>query len=238
MDDLEFRRRILSEPKFRDEALLNAMEESEVNARFADDIFKLDAKLEDAFKVDVPDDLADRILFNQTAQPVKPSFTKRALAMAATVAFTAGVLIGQVNWSPLLVNPAYAGLASTAMEHVEHESPFTDKLDERVTSNQINAKLAPFSYQFTEAFPYHVYYLNHCGFGESNALHMVFQGEKARVTLFVTNIGSENELDFSKDGMSGVVIPVDGSSMILVGTDGEDIQKIASVLTPIIQPMY
>ncbi|MDG3088739.1 DUF3379 domain-containing protein [Vibrio hannami] len=238
MDDLEFRRRILSEPKFRDKELLSAIENSEANARFADDVFKLDAKLEDAFKVDVPDDLADRILFNQTSEPVKSSFTKRALAIAATVAFTAGVLIGQVNWSPLLVSPAYASLADTAIEHVEHESPFTDRLDEQVTSKQVNMKLAPFSYQFTEEFPYHVYYLNHCGFGASNALHMVFEGEKGRITLFVTNIGSEKEIDFNKDGMSGVVIPVKDSSMILVGSEGEDIQKIASTLTPIIQPMH
>ncbi|WED21026.1 DUF3379 domain-containing protein [Vibrio sp. JC009] len=235
MDDLKFRRHILSEPKYRDEQITQAIEESEINQRFAEDVLSLDAQIEEAFKVDVPDDLADKILFSQTTRPRPASFSQRALAMAASVAFIAGILLGQINWGPLLAPPAYASLADTAMEHVVHESPFTDKLDEEVSSKQINAKLAPFSYQFTETFPYHVYYLNHCGFGQSNALHMVFQGEKGRVTLFVTNISSDKGVDFNKDGMSGVVIPVENSSMILVGSEGENISQIAGVLKPMIK---
>lgn len=235
MDDLEFRRRVLSEPKCRDQETVDAIERSEANSRFADDVLDLDAQLEQAFKVDVPDDLADRILFNQSAQVIKPDFSRRALALAASIAFTAGILIGQINWRPVLSNPAYASLADTAVEHVHHEAPFIDPIDEQVSSRQINAKMAPFSYQFNDTFPYHVYYLNHCGFGSSNALHMVFQGEKGRVTLFVTNIGADGEVDFSKEGLTGMVMPMDGSSMILVGDQGEDIAAIAAVLAPMIE---
>lgn len=236
MDDLEFRRRLLSEPKLRDNDIAAALHASESNQLFADELLKLDSKIEQALKVDVPDDLADRILFNQSSAVEAPSFTKRMVAMAASVAFTAGLLLGQVNWSSLVVSNAYASLANTAIEHVIHESPFVDKLDEKVTSSQINAKLLPFAYQFTETFPYHVYYLNHCGFGESNALHMVFQGNKGKVTLFVTNIGSEKTIDFNKDGMSGTVVPIEDSSVILVGEENEDITEIAAVLTSIIKP--
>ncbi|MDB1123335.1 DUF3379 family protein [Vibrio algarum] len=236
MDDLEFRRMILSEPKLRNKDINDAIQHSEANQVFADDILNLDAKIEQAMKVDVPDDLADRILFNHSAQPEKKSFTKQMLAMAASAAFAAGLIIGQVNWTPLLIGSANASLADTAVEHVIHESPFVNNLDESVSSTQINAKLRPFAYQFTETFPYHVYYLNHCGFGSSNALHMVFKGEQGRITLFVTNIGTEQAIDFNKDGMSGVVVPIEGSSVILVGEEGENIQKIAANLTSIIKP--
>ncbi|WED25843.1 DUF3379 domain-containing protein [Vibrio sp. DW001] len=236
MDDLEFRRMLLSEPKLRNKEINEAIQSSEANQLFADDILSFDNKIEQAMKVDVPDDLADRILFNHSTRSEKKSFTKQMLAMAASAAFAAGLIIGQVNWTPLLIGSAHASLADTAVEHVIHESPFVNNLDEKVNSTQINAKLRPFAYQFTETFPYHVYYLNHCGFGNSNALHMVFQGEQGRITLFVTNIGTEQTIDFNKDGMSGIVVPIEGSSVILVGEEGEDIQKIAANLTSIIKP--
>lgn len=236
MDDLEFRRRILSEPKLRDTEINDILSVSEANQSFADEVLSLDARIEQAMKVDVPDDLADRILFSSSAASEKKTFTKQILAMAASVAFAAGLFVGQINWTPLFVSTAHASLANTAVEHVIHEAPFVNQLDEQVSSRQVNAKLRPFAYKFTENFPYHIYYLNHCGFGTSNALHMVFQGEKGKVTLFVTNIGSEQAIDFNKDGMSGVVIPIEDSSFILVGEEGEAIQQIASKLAPIIKP--
>jgi hypothetical protein len=236
MDDLELRRILLSEPKLRNKEINQAIHSSEANSMFAEDVLGLDAQIEQAMKIDVPDDLADRILFNQSSQLEKKSFSKRMLAMAASAAFAAGLIIGQVNWTPLLVSSAHASLAETAVEHVIHEHPFVNNLDEEVNSQQINAKLRPFAYQFTQNFPYHVYYLNHCGFGSSNALHMVFQGEKGKITLFVTNIDSEQTINFNKNGMSGVVVPIDESSFILVGEEGENVQQIAANLTSIIKP--
>ncbi|WP_413284853.1 DUF3379 family protein [Vibrio sp. MA40-2] len=235
MDELEFRRQILSEPKFRNQEISDSIQYAKANQKFADDVLDLDAKIEQAMKIDVPDDLADRILFNQSTVNQKKSFTKQMLAMAASVAFAAGLIVGQINWTPLLVGSAHASLADTAVEHVIHEYPFVNNLDEQVSSEQINAKLRPFAYQFTEEFPYHVYYLNHCGFGKSNALHVIFQGDKGKVTLFITNKTSEQAVDFEKDGMSGKVIPISEASVILVGEEGENIPKIAANLTSIIQ---
>ncbi|MFA0698701.1 DUF3379 family protein, partial [Vibrio sp. 10N.222.49.C9] len=110
-------------------------------------------------------------------------------------------------------------------------------LDEQVDSSQINTKLTPFAYQFSESFPYHVYYLNHCGFGESNALHMVFQGEKGRITLFITNISSDHAVNFSEKQMSGTVVPIGTASMILVGESDEDVASVAERLASIITPI-
>ena len=236
MDDLEFRRRILSEPKLRDSEINEAINFSSANQKFAEEILALDARIEQALNVDVPDDLAERILFSHTAKPEKHLFSRQMLAMAASVAFAFGIVIGQINWSSLLVTEAHANLADTAIEHVVHEAPFINKLDEKVNSQQINTKLQPFTYQFTENFPYHVYYLNHCGFGSSIALHMVFQGQKGKVTLFMTNITSEKSIDFNKDGLSGIIIPIENSSLILVGDEGENITALSKQLSSIIKP--
>ncbi|MDC5703653.1 DUF3379 domain-containing protein [Vibrio europaeus] len=241
MDELEFRRRIMSDPKQRDSEISAAIKESEQNAQFADEILDLDKQIAKAMAVDVPEDLADKILFNQTSvardNVVRPNFARRAMAMAASVAFVAGLLVGQLNWSNLVVSPAQASLATTALQHVVDEKPFVQNLDEQVKSSQINAKMMPFDHQLSETFPYHVYYLNHCGFGKSNALHMVFRGEKGKVTLFLTGIPSNQTVDFNEDGMTGVVEPMGDTSMIIVGDEGEDVAKIAESISKIIKPM-
>ncbi|NRF61713.1 DUF3379 domain-containing protein [Vibrio coralliilyticus] len=241
MDELEFRRRIMSDPKDWDSDILEAMKSNDANGKFADDILDLDAQIAKAMNVDVPEDLADRILFNQTSSTesnvVRPNFAKRAMAMAASIAFVFGLLVGQVNWGNIVVSPAQASLADTAIKHVIDEKPFVQNLDENVASSQINAKMMPFDHQLGENFPYHVYYLNHCGFGKSNALHMVFRGEKGKVTLFLTGIASDKTVDFEKEGMAGVVEPVGQTSLILVGEEGEDVAKIAENLMTIIKPM-
>ncbi|MCW8333043.1 DUF3379 domain-containing protein [Vibrio paucivorans] len=239
MDELEFRRRIMSDPKQRDAEIADALNNNEANSKFLDDVLELDAQLAKAMNVDVPDDLADKILFNQPIEKdnvVRPNFAKRAMALAASVAFAFGLLVGQLNWGNLLVPPAQASLVDTAMKHVLDEKSFIEPLDEQVSSRQINAKMAPFAYQFDENFPYHVYYLNHCGFGDSNAMHMVFQGEKGKVTLFLTKVGSEDTKNFYQQGMSGIVEPIGNTSLILVGEDGENVAKIAEKLAPMIIP--
>ncbi|MEF1290686.1 DUF3379 domain-containing protein [Vibrio sp. M260118] len=240
MDELEFRRRIMSDPKQRDSEISAAIKANEQNAQFAEELLDLDKQIAKAMAVDVPEDLADRILFHQPSsvedKVVRPNFVRKAMAMAASVAFVAGLLVGQVNWGNIVVPPAQASLATTALKHVVAEKPFVQNLDEQVKSSQINAKMMPFDHQLSETFPYHVYYLNHCGFGQSNALHMVFQGEKGKVTLFLTGIPSEQTVDFNEDGMAGVVEPLGNTSMILVADEGEDVAKIAESISKIIKP--
>ncbi len=242
MDDLEIRRKILSDPKQRNDELLEAINNNESHSKFYDDVLDLDEQIKQAMNVDVPEDLADKILFSQTSTAlesnvVKPNFIRRSMAMAATVAFTAGLLLGQVNWGNVIVSPAHASLMDTAISHVVSERPFIDPLDEEVSSRQINMKMIPFAYQFTEAFPYHVYYLNHCGFGQSNAMHMVFQGEKGRVTLFITGMQAQESFDFEKDGLTGVVSKMDKHTFILVGEQGEDVEAMSNRLMAMMSPM-
>ncbi|EEZ00528.1 hypothetical protein VOA_000592 [Vibrio sp. RC586] len=240
MDELEFRRKVMSDPKQRDSDLLAMIASSEANAKFADDVLQLDKHLAQAFKVAVPDDLADKILFRQSAlvedeKVIRPQFVRKAMAIAASVAFTAGLLVGQVQWGNILISPAQASLPEMAVQHVIHEEGFVNQADEQADMHQINAKMQPFFFKIEGSFPYHVYYLNHCGFGKENAVHMVFQGDKGKVTLFFTPIVSKKALEFKQDGMSGVVEPMGKASLILVGEQGEDVLAIANKLMPMIK---
>ncbi|HHI5408805.1 TPA: DUF3379 domain-containing protein [Vibrio metoecus] len=240
MDELEFRRKVMSDPKQRDKEQLEMIATNESSAKYVDDVLQLDKQIAQAFKIDVPDDLADKILFQQSTlledeKVIRPQFVRKAMAIAASIAFTAGLLVGQVQWGNILVSPAQASLSEMAVQHVIHEEGFVNRLDEQADMSQINAKMQPFAYKMDGDFPYHVYYLNHCGFGKENAVHMVFQGEKGKVTLFFTPIVSKQALAFKQDGMSGIVEPIGEASLILVGEQGENVSAIAQKLMPMIQ---
>lgn len=239
MDDLEFRRRIMADPKARDAEILAALQSSDSNAQFAEEVLELDTQLEKALKIDVPEDLADRILFTQTTHslPITNRFSRKMFALAASIAFIAGLLIGQLQWHNILIPPAYASLPDMAIAHVQNEKAFVQGIDEQASNVQINAKMQPLAAKLTAQFPYHVYYLNHCGFGTANAVHLVFAGEKGKVTLFLVPLPSDKVTQFDQQGMRGVVEPIKQSSLIIVGQQNEDISKITAKILPIIQPM-
>ncbi|MDA9556599.1 DUF3379 domain-containing protein [Vibrio sp.] len=234
MNELEFRRRIWSDPHDMDDSLYNALQSKEAYRTLKKEALNVDGKIKTAFNVPVPDDLADRIIFQTQVQHshnvIRPSFTKRALSMAASVAFVAGLLAGQINWGNVVVPHAEANLATAAVHYVQNEAEFIRTMNEDVTVKQVNAKLLPFEKQFSDKFPYHIYYMNHCNFGNSNALHMVVEGKMGRVTVLLTGGESSQVGEFIQKGMKGTVIDLGDHSLILVGDMQESIDEMKNKL--------
>ncbi|KHT63422.1 hypothetical protein RJ45_11995 [Photobacterium gaetbulicola] len=229
MDDLEFRRRLLADPSDSSQDMAEARNASIANRKLSDELQQLDSKLEQAMKVDVPDDLADRILFHQTGQPTSVSIKPRALvALAASVAFIFGLFIGQYNQGISPNNPPLE-IAQIALEHVQAEAPFIEGIDESVSLSQVNAKLTPFGSSFND-IPGHIYYVNHCGFGDKNALHMVMDTPQGKVTVFIVPEPSPAMTPFNNQSMQGVIVPVSNASLIVVGEKGQDVSPVAKRL--------
>lgn len=235
MDDLEFRRRLLADPNDNSQEMINARNASLANRKLSDELMALDSQLEKAMKVDVPDDLADRILFRQTGQAsnkspwnLKAWKPKTLIAMAASIAFIIGLLSGQYTQGIFTAHP-HNEIANLALEHVYNEAPFIDHIDEAVSLTQVNAKLSPFGSQLT-SLPGHIYYVNHCGFGDQNALHMVMSTQHGKVTVFIVPVTSQRMTTFSDNTMSGVVLPTRDASLIVLGEKGQDVAPIARTL--------
>ena len=229
MDDLEFRRRILADPNDNSQEMIAARNSSLANRKLSDELLQLDAKLESVLKVDVPDDLADRILFHQSGQPERSQNKIRFhLAIAASVAFVFGLLVGQFNAQLTPVDDS-SEIAQVALDHIYTEAAFIDDIDESVTLQQVNAKLTPFGSALSD-LPGHVYYVNHCGFGNKNALHMVMATDNGKVTVFVVPEQSPKVSSFSDNNLSGVVMPIQNASLIVVGDKGQDVSPIARSL--------
>ncbi|MBV7298587.1 DUF3379 family protein [Enterovibrio paralichthyis] len=233
MDELEFRRRLLADPQDKDPAVLEAKAASSANTKLASELEQLDAMIDQALRVDVPDDLVDKILFKQSSDVVrenrKPKFH---LAIAASIAFVFGILLGQFNWQSLPTSPNAASLGQIALAHYYNESPFTDAASEGATLRQVNAKLAPLGVLFNGQMPGEIAYVNHCSFDNKAALHMVLKEENGETyTVFVVP-DSANKTEVYSDGkMEAVSLPAaHNSSVIVVAEDGAKLMPLAEEL--------
>lgn len=237
MDDLEFRRRLLADPNDNDPELIKTKNQSITNRHFSNELQQLDQQLKQALQVDIPDNLADRILFHQSSQihPPKQSHYKRYLSygLAASVMFFVGVMVGQqYGFSPQhptqqVFTPI--SMSSIALQHVNAEAQFVEHTDEAVTLQQVNAKLKPFGTSMNQ-LPGHIYYLNYCGFEGNRALHMVVGTDKGKMTVFIVPQTSTQMATDSDHTNKSLLLPLQDASLIVVGDKEQKLMPIAEKL--------
>ncbi|OEE76371.1 hypothetical protein A1OQ_00950 [Enterovibrio norvegicus FF-162] len=232
MDELEFRRRLLADPQDNDPELSAAKLSSPANQKLASELDSLDALIDQALRVDVPDDLVDKVLFKQSSHVIrekrKPKFH---LAIAASIAFVFGVMLGQFNWQTIPLSPNQQNLGQIALQHYYAETDFTQNINEGASLYQVNAKLSPIGEAFSGDLPGQVSYLNHCSFDKKHAVHMVLKADNGEAfTVFVVPQNSPAMEKFSDGNMEAISLPANNSSVIVVGKEGSDVLPIAEQL--------
>ncbi|QFU22133.1 DUF3379 domain-containing protein [Shewanella eurypsychrophilus] len=225
MDELKFRRQAYGEPNCQDDDFLAAMKAAPEREAFINDLKKLDKKLDRAFKIDVPEDLAAKLLLNQQlhqhqSQRRKSGFT---LALVASVAFIAGISFTLLRMAPV-------DLGQHALAHVYHESKALST-DQNVSFNDVNFQLASMgttgNAQFTQQ-PGKVYYSTFCDFQGVKSLHLVMQGEQGKVTLFIVPVEERMVLEqvFADNKYQGEGFETDNAYMLLVGENINDLSYV------------
>ncbi len=230
MDELEFRRRLMADPNDLDAEIL-AESRSASNQAFADEMQALDRDISKALNdIDVPDGLVDRVLFHQSGhEETHQKHARYHVALAASVAFAFGIMLGQFNWSHAIPAAHASSLEQIALSHVVNEAPFVATIDENVTLTQVNAKLAPFGQQMNELMG-HITYVNHCGFGDTAAMHMVMQTPNGEVTIFLVPTQSSDMSSFEDELNKGVLLPLENSSLIVVGDKSHTLSPIVDTI--------
>ncbi|MEC6813980.1 DUF3379 family protein [Photobacterium toruni] len=236
MDDLEFRRRLLANPNDNDPELVKTKNQSTTNRHFANELQQLDLKLKQTINVDIPENLADRILFHQSsqAQPKNHHPYKRYLSygLAASVMFFVGVMVGQQQLSPQQPQSQVftpTSMSAIALQHVNAEARFVEHTDEAVTLQQVNAKLKPFGTSMNQ-LPGHIYYLNYCGFDGNRALHMIVGTDKGKMTVFIVPQTSSQIATDSDNINQSLLLPLQDASLIVVGDKDDKLMPIAEKL--------
>ncbi|MEH6454341.1 MAG: DUF3379 family protein [Psychromonas sp.] len=234
MDDILFRHTAVATPNDKSEDFLKRKGESDQNKSLVDDAKKFDAQLKSILMVDVPEDLSNKILLEQSfAIETKKNLSHRwHLAIAASIAFIIGISLPLVN----NINNSPQEIGLVAMQHIQKEYFFTSKINEQASLASVNAKLANYGAQATGDLG-EVMFVNFCDFEGTPALHMILKGEMGRVTVFVVpkKAGFINTPNFNNQHFTGLSEDLSKTNLVIIGEKNEPIEKIQKLLQKNIQ---
>lgn len=229
MDDILFRHSAIATPNEKSDAFLQRLADSDADKALVKEAKQFDADLQMLLKIDVPKDLADKILLEQSfvVENERVVSGRWHIAMAASIAFIIGIslpLINSLTHSPL-------DIGEVAMQHVQAEYYFTAQSNERANLNMINAKLARYGAQAHGDLG-KVTYVNYCNFEGTPALHMVIQGEKGQITVFIVPSDAkfiETE-KFNNQHLKGITEKMGRANVVIVGDRDESLQAITMAM--------
>ena len=225
MDELKFRRQAFEDPHNQDPEFLAQMRQKSEHRALVSELKGLDAKLMHALKIDVPEDLADKLILRQQLQQhhKQRRQTGFLVAMAASIAFVVGISFSLLRLGPV-------DLAAHALAHVYHED-IALHIDQNVNVNQLNAQLASVNnlgrVKFTQQ-PGKIYFTSYCDFQGVKSLHLVLQGQQGKVTLFIVPVEKRMVLEhtFSDSKYQGIGFETAEAFILLVAEDQADLRFV------------
>jgi len=231
MDELEFRRRIYADPETTDSDVVEAAKADESKRSFWNEQKQLDKQLKQALKVDVPEDLASKLVCQQSADEF-PRYKRRSrwyLAMAASVAFTVGIGLTMWYHQPLSIGgQALAHMQYAEMEHAHSLLP--------VDLNMVNAKLASFGGSFRGMLD-GVAVANYCHLSTVRSLHLIVNTPQGKMSVFVVPERGEVSVpsEFADGQDHGESSKMKHANVMIVGDKDADLSEMKKAVSERIQ---
>ncbi len=222
MDELEFRRRVYANPDTTDRDIVDAAKSDPAKQSFWQELKAQDSALIDAMKVPVPEDMAHKLIWQQTANEFV-RHRKRSrwyVAMAASVAFAIGI-------SFTLFNRGEISLGNEALVHMQYASAEQSHSGLPVDLNQVNAKLAGFGASLTDMLG-NVKVANYCHLGSVRSLHLIMETEQGLMSVFVVPDREDILLPdaFSNDTYHGEAVKMQRANILVVGDRNADLNPV------------
>lgn len=256
MDELEFRKRIYANPRELEQEVLDAARANPPLQKILDESLKFEASLGDLLaSPEIPEGLAGRlhaipeadnangdetvVADQSNVRPLrasKPSFFQY-YAVAASLILAVGIVFSLMsNTGPSSADVVFG---DEMLAHLHHD---IEEIDE-ITSGAAYAVLDLDEVNFTLANTgTQLMRQDSTGdFGVRSAkpceilpayesAHLVLQGSQGAISVIVIN-NSPVDVEFSirDDRFEGIVLPMEGGNMILVGEKDEDLSQYASL---------
>lgn len=229
MDDLEFRRAVYAEPFTKDDNVVQAAQGDVSKQQFWDELKSLESELHGAAKIDVPNDLAHRLILRQSlnAHQQHKKRSRVYLALAASVAFAVGLSVKVFDSTPNYIN-----ISQDALAHVYETRGEEGLVNASLSLGDVNSKLANFGTEFTSEIG-RIYSANFCFLNKLKALHIVMAGEKGNVSVFVLPHDKNFDIRdaFADEHYVGSTNRFGKTDMIIVGEKDEDVSKMKASLS-------
>ena len=231
MDELEFRRRIYADPETTDSDVVEAAKADESKRSFWNEQKQLDIQFKQALKVEVPDDLASKLIWQQSADEFT-RYKRRSrwyVAMAASVAFTIGIGLTMWYHQPLSIGgQALAHMQYAEMEHAHSLLP--------VDLNMVNAKLASFGGSLSEMLD-GIEVANYCHLSTVRSLHLIVNTPQGKMSVFVVPQRGDISVpsEFEDSQYHGESIKMRRANVMVVGDRGADLSEMKKAVSERIQ---
>lgn len=223
MNCMEFRRMLLTDPCSTDAAFVehrgSCRDCADAVARSA----HFESRLRGAVNVDVPENLASRILLRQSfeAQPERPWWRSRTVyAMAAGMLLALGVVV--------LGYQSYHEQKRLGEEFVElvNGAPYTLTATGPVSGSEISSALEPTGLDLEGSIG-DVTFAGRCLVRDKLSGHIVVKGETARVTVFLmTDQLVQRRTTIRTANYSGIVLPQGPGTIAIVSAPGEALDDV------------
>ncbi len=228
MDELEIRRRLLTDPQGRDPAVQLQLQQNPQQQQYQVELLALEQQLKQSVQLPVPTDLADRLLLAQGIV----SFSEQKQRQRRWTSLAAAVLVVGLL-SPTLYQQMFGSknLADHALAHVYHEAAFLVDQSTQMPLGQVNLLLADFNAELTQ-WPGIVRYARYCDFDGHRSLHLILQTSAGLLTVFV--MPPQHELTggdtFADQNFHGQLMQLGRHSVVLVAGKQQPLQPFADEL--------
>lgn len=228
MNCLEFRRRCLADPGHQSEDFLRHRRECESCEVFAAGTERLEARLVDALRVDIPEGLARRIKRRQQ-DGIAGRASRRLFSMAASILVTL-VSAGGIAYLALQPPPIQAAVK----KHIEKEWEAvvrSEMMDAEATAavlSNIGGVIRDDAGTLIHA--------SLCDFSEYGSAHLVLEGRKGPVLVLLMKQQQVPGARFMAITMpegtrlEGMITLTSNGSMAIVGNSGENLQAAANFI--------
>jgi hypothetical protein len=240
MNCLEFRRMSLTDPGIQDAGYQRHRHECVACRDYAVGSMDFEAGLREAMNIEVPEDLAARVLLAQ-AIAVEQAPRRRwfggwsipglvpglapGLAMAASLLLL--VVVGWLGMGDFSAPPL--SLSAEVVAHIEAERDYLTQPGE-VGEARLAALLEGVGARIRHS-PGRVSYAGACEIRNKKGVHLVLQGERGPVpVLYVPGEKPGPTQRFEQDGFTGELLAVGDGSLAVVGEGGEALEPIIANL--------
>lgn len=232
MDELEFRRRLLSNPASQDADLTAQLRQDPTRQQLQQELLQLDQQIAAALSVTVPADLADRLIFRQQLENHRRQPPRWWLGLAAAVVLGSTALITADHWYPWPMD-----LADHALAHVYHEDFRLTDTEHSQPLQSANTLLADFGIKLN-TWPGAIRYADYCDFQGTRSLHLIMDTPEGPLTVFVLPKahGWQQRGEFSDLHYHGRSMQLAKADVVLVSNKQMSLQRATTLLQQQLQP--
>ncbi len=231
MDELEFRRRVYANPDTTAPDIIQAAQQDPAKRAFLSEQKKLDKELKQAAKVDIPDDLAHKLIWQQSAYEFARHKRRSRwyMALAASLAFTVGLSFTLVSQQPM-------SLDEQVLAHMVHANDERSHSVLPVDLNQVNAKLASFGASFSDMIG-DIKVANYCHLNSLRSLHLILHTEQGEMSVFIVpkRAGVTLPYDFENNKYHGKGLELQRANIMVVGDKHSNLAPVLNKVEKRIQ---